>query len=365
MLFFLLILLTFAGTVLFAGGELTLAGVARAYAVVTGSVARDLSFSSGYDSVFAPMKSGVISAGSNGVAVYGLTGDEVARETFSMNRPALAANGMSAVIYDCGGRQLRVVDSTGVRARLEADGDIVSASIGKNGYIVVCTMSEGAYLGIVRVYQLRAGTLASVYEWYSGGDFVLSAAVSGDNKRLAVLTLGSAGGRVVLMRLASTRTDAEALLPGSAILEAGYLRDGTLLARSRDAVYAVSEDGALRRVYTIPEGMETLGWTTEGGNFAAIYVQSGGAEVGPRTLALIDGQDEPTVLELSGLETFVSLHASGDRVALLRSDGLWIYNQRLRALASYDGVAAYSEAYPTGGASALAAGARVGHIYKP
>ena len=200
--------LSFLAAMLITGrGKLTLDGIERLFEVSGPAEKTDgFSFESGFNNVFADMDGGFAVASTVGVQVFKSDGKKAYTEVYEMASPTICASGKIGAAYDLGGRALKVFDTTGVLGTMKTDGSIISASLGKSGSLAVCTQASGGYKARVSVY--RSGeydyTKPPSFYWDSGQGYVLSAAVSPDDKRLAVLTLTDKGSRIVFFSLDST-----------------------------------------------------------------------------------------------------------------------------------------------------------------
>ncbi|MDR1065388.1 MAG: DUF5711 family protein [Oscillospiraceae bacterium] len=338
-------------------GELLPPGLARAWDSLTGRDREALFlFEDGFDDVFADLGSAVVSAGTLGVAVYGGTGGETARESFAMANPAIASKGALAVVYDAGGRSVKVVDGSGVVASLPFESAVVSCSVGSGGIFAVTTRGTGVYKGRVEFFKLTGGVPEIIYDWSSRWP-VLGAAVSRSGKLFAALTLTAQGGRIVLMERRLEEPRGEYVHQGGTIFEMTFMDSGTLIARADKELISISENGEGRIIYDF-NGRELDGYSGDGGAFIVMHFARPG---GGGELVTVDERGA----ELGRLETssgLVWLSASGDRVAVLQSDGLDIYDRELRLVSSYPEASGASAAFPRGGGAASALGAREGRV---
>jgi hypothetical protein len=327
------------------GGELSAAGLARAWAAISGGGRETVFvFEDGFDDVFADVGDAVVSAGTSGAAVYSGTGEELSRESFAMANPAIAAapGGTLAVVYDSGGKSARIAGRSGITASLTLESEIVSCAAGRGGVFAVTTRGTGEYKGRVEFFRLSGGAPEKIYDWFSGEGPALGAAVSRSGKHFAALTLTARGGRIVLLDSGSTEPRGEYIHRDGAILELSYMASGTLIARADGALISVAENGEGRVIREF-EGRELDGYAC-GDAFAVMHFTraDGGGE-----LVSIDERGA----ELGRIETsrgLVWLSAAGDRAAVLRSDGLSLYDRELRLAASYPDASGASCAFPRG-----------------
>ncbi|MDR2420963.1 MAG: DUF5711 family protein [Oscillospiraceae bacterium] len=342
------------------GGELSAAGFSRAWAsLAAGGREAVFAFEDGFDDIFADIGDAVVSAGPSGAAVYDGVGEEMYRESFAMANPAIAAapGGMLAVVYDSGGKSARAAGRSGITVPLTLESEIVSCAVGRGGVFAVTTRGAGEYKGRVEFFRLSGGVPEKIYDWFSGEGPALGAAVSRSGKSFAALTLTARGGRIVLLDSGSTEPRGEYVHRDGAILELAYMASGTLIARADGALIAVSENGEGKVIRDFT-GRELDGYAC-GDAFIVMHLSraDGGGE--------LVSMDERGA-ELGRIETsrgLVWLSAAGDRAAVLRSDGLSLYDRELRLVASYPDASGASCAFPRGKTGAGAWGEGEGRIF--
>ncbi|MDR0446950.1 MAG: DUF5711 family protein [Oscillospiraceae bacterium] len=339
------------------GGELSLSGFTRTLNIFAGQGGNAVFvFEDGFDEVFADLGGAVVSAGKSGVAVYAKTGEELSRESFAMANPAIISGGALAIAYDAGGRGVRIADRSGIVASMTLDSGVVSCAAGRGGIFAVTTRASGEYKGRVEFFAMRSGVPEKIYDWYSGEGPVLGAAISRSGKRFAALTLTARGGRIVLLERGSTTPTGEYVYENGAIFEMAFTASGALLARAGDALISISESGAGEVIFAF-NGHKPDGYAT-GDSFAALHL------TGPAGGELVTVDERGVVLgRIETSRGLIWLSAEGDRVAVLRSDGLDIYDRELRLAASYPEASGASNAFPRGGKSAVVTGAREGRAF--
>ena len=283
-------------------------------------------FEVGRDRVFAALGDSVAAAGTLGVQVIDVGGNETLREAFRMSRPALREENGRAVAFDIGGTAVRVFSGRQIISSIEAGGQIVSASINKNGWFCVCTQEGGALRGVATVYN-DSGT--AVYRVSLASGYALSAALSPDNKNLAVLNLTDEGSRITIYQgLSKQEPDSAFNLNGGLILEMRYLSNGSLLAVSSDALVVLDKSGASSIFYEYFD--KRLGGYAFDGGYIALHLLDYGVGYGGRLVTLDEKGRQ--VGELATDRELVSISFGKGRLAVLRNDGLAFYDPELLEL---------------------------------
>ncbi|NLB29380.1 MAG: hypothetical protein GX823_04025 [Clostridiales bacterium] len=351
------------------GGGLSIEGAKRMWTVITGGAGdANFIFEEGFDSAFADLGGAVVAAGSTGVVVYDGNGAEVARDVLAVQHPTVASGAGVAVAYGVGGRGVRVADRTGIIASLTFENDIISCSVGTSSGVfaggtmfAVCTKSSGGYRGQVIIYRLAGSGPEEIYRWFSGEGYVLSAEIAPGNNEFAVLTLTPEGGRIVLLSRTGTDVRGEYIERGAAIIEMGYLKSGTLIARTADGLTAIDSAGGGTRIYSFGEKV-VAGYCDAGESSLAAYLESGAGGSAAGELVIIDERG----IELGKMSTsrsLVWLSSYTDRIAVLWDDGLGIYDRSMRLVVSYPEASGMRQGYSRGASRAVVFGNREGRAF--
>ena len=331
--------LTYVSVSLISGRGLSIAWLSDLFpSRETTKMAEEFSFDVGRDRSFADLDGSLAAVGTLGVQVLDMGGDETLRDTFRMSRPAIsAANGLG-IAFDIGGTDVRVFNKTKITSSFVASSEVVSASINQNGWFCVCTKGSGGYKGVATVYTDKGNPYYSVS--LSSG-YILSAALSPDNKSLAVLNLTDGGSRITFYNnLSSEAADNAFDLPGGLIIDIWYQTDGKLFAITAESLIAVDKSGAYDELYAFPG--KRLGAYALSESFFALHlldygVGYGGKLVTISTEGILIG-DLPTEHEL------VSISSGGGYLVALRNDGISFFDETL-------------DEHPPAGDTSVAAGA--------
>jgi len=282
-------------------------------------------FDVGRSRVFADLGGSLAAAGTLGIQILDAGGSETLRDSFRMSSPAISARDGRAVAFDIGGTSVRVVNGTGIVASIETNGAIVSASINRNGWFCVCTQESGGSRGIVRAYDDRG---RGVYEVNMATGYVLSAALSPDNRSLAILNLADDGSRITFYSLNSENADRVFSLPGQLIIDMWYLPGGDLLAVSTESLVIAGRDNESAELYGFSG--RRLGGYAFNGSFIALHLLDYGVGHRGRLVTLVD-----TGQLLGEIETdteIISMSAGDGYLAVLRNDNLVLYDDALNKL---------------------------------
>lgn len=120
-------------------------------------------------------------------------GTEFQNTQLGFRKPVLSANSRYVLVYDNGGNGLMVADSFSVLFETQLEDPIISAKMNDNGYIAVVTEGDG-YLAKVYVFD---SSFKEVYRYRSLNRYIMDAAISADNKGLAVSAMNIEGSNIV------------------------------------------------------------------------------------------------------------------------------------------------------------------------
>jgi WD40 repeat protein len=327
--------LSFLAAMLITGkGKLTLDGVRRLLdASGTTSKTDGFSFESGFNNVFVDMDGGFAVASTVGVQVFNGDGKKAYTEVYEMANPTICASGKICTAYDLGGRALKVFDTTGILGTMKTEGSIVSASLSKSGSLVVCTQASGGYKSRVSFYKSGEYDFAkqATFYWDSGQGYILSATVSPDDKRLAVLTLTDKGSRIVFFSLDSTDEKGSCTLTGRLALDIRYTEDGRVIAVCKDALVSAAVNGSVQVILEYPDKYLEA-YSGSGAGFTALFLSD--YMVGDQGRIVTVGDDGKKLGTLETQRKLLSVSARGGLLAVLYGDGVAVYDRNLKETAS-------------------------------
>ena len=293
--------------------------------------AEEFYFDAGDESVFADLDGSLALASTTGIQLFDRTGEAVAQETVILSSPAIYAEHGRAAVYDLGGTVFRMLDGSGIIYGMETEKPIISATVNESGYVALATQEDG-YRGSVTVYD---ETGAPAYKWYSGEGYVLLAAVSPDNKRMAALTLTDMGSRILSFHLDSEAKNVFYERSGKTLMDMKYTTDGTLLVLAEDALIGLDKDGTERYQITFSDRYLN-NYSMNSNEFTAVVLND--YQVGNQgQLLSVDG-DGYELGTLTFSRDVLCISAAGGYLAVLYSDGLTIYRDDMSEYAVYDDI---------------------------
>ena len=279
-------------------------------------------FDAGSGEAFAAAGKGLAVANGSGLELLDGEGTPVTSKLMQMERPVAAGCDDYAVFYDLGGTRLAVARFDGTVQELAVRGDILSATVSETGYLAVTTEYTG-YRALVTVYD---PTMTPVYEWYSSSAWVISAVVSPDGRKLAVLSYTASGSEVRFFSLTREEQLAYFAVANTVMLDVHWFSSDQLCAISSEEAFFFNADGQWKNTYTF-SGQYLVGYTFDGGNCAAFALSPYRAGTTATLVSLDPTGDELGTAEIHS--EIVCLSASNLEIMVLCSDGAILYNSTL------------------------------------
>lgn len=300
---------------------------------------------------------------SNGVQLYSGSGAVHLDLPLRLSSPAVSASGASAVVYDIGGTELRVLSARQevFSLSLPAEQQLLCAGLSGGGLTVIT--KEPGYKGVVTVYTPAFQPLMSLR---FSSRFITDAVMSADGKTVCVLALGQKEGSFEASLLLY-RTDAgetpffECPLGGGVPLMLRFMgEDFWILGESGLSVVGAAGASSGRYDYGEPflkgaalagDGFSALllGKYRAGTLAKLVTVDRTGAELGSRALD----------------EQILSLDAAGRYVAVLTAARLDIYTRDLTLYATLEGTKGARRAVMRADGTALLLSADTASLYVP
>ena len=276
---------------------------------------------------FACIDSGIIQSSQNGAHYYSFSGEQYAERVEVMEHPVLSASDSAAVVYDAGGQSLSLFrqHEESFSLSLEDNANILSARVNDSNWLALTTQEQG-YKGIVTVYDDHD---EKVIQINLSSTFVVDAAISPDNKHVAVVTMGQENGifQSTLLIFPMNNTEPSATLPlgNIAVLDLEY-EDDQIWVLGESQLLCVDSDGKDFVSYSF--GTSFLQGCSMGGDgFVSLLLSN--YRAGTADLLVTVGKDGTALNSLPLLGQVLSMDASGRYLSLLSSNGLETFTSDL------------------------------------
>ncbi len=319
------------------------------------------SYNGDQTSRFAALDGSLINLSGNQLLVINEKGKLLVEESIHFMAPTLAANENCAIAYDTGGNQLYLLSSKGILWTLESEGEILSAAINENNYITVVENKSGCKAAVY-VYN-NIGE--PVFEFDSADRFVMTAALSRDNRTLAAITMGQEDGRftsyLVLYRTNSEEPAKTAKIGSGAVFDVGWT-DGCFCIVAEDGLYFWETDGTQVGSYLF-NNVYLLRCCLKGNGYVSLLVSpyKSGSQC---TLLAVDTEGN----ELGACEIdseVLSFDSAGRYTAILCADELTIYDKAMQRVSNLADISEANQVLMRADGSAILAGATKARLYLP
>ena len=279
-------------------------------------------YETGAEQVFAAAGDGLAVASTSTVQLLNGSGELVFKQVSSYDTPAAFGSANGALFCDLGGKHSVFAYLSGESVELSPGGEILTAGVNDNGWFYLVT-AEAGYKALVSVYN---NACEKQYEWWSGSGYVLRAAVSPDNRSLAVLCAERDCTKLHIFSLNSETERASEQIDNALCYDLAWLGGDTLCAVGETGLRFFSGAGKQTGEYAL-EGRYLLDYELSRSGFAAVYVSDYRSGAGG-TLLTIAGDGR--VLGSAELERdAVSLSAEGKQLLVMTAGSLALYDQNL------------------------------------
>lgn len=309
---------------------------------------------------FASLEGSLLSVSAHQLSVLDETGKSVYEQTVKFQTPALLCGADRAAAYDVGGTTIYVLSAGGLLYQLDTAGEILSVALNDAGYLTV-TSNESGCKAAVRVYDASG---QPVFAYRSADRFIMTAALSGDSRTMAAVTMGQSSGvftsYVVFYRINSETPLTTTALTGSLVYDLIPM-DGRFCAVMEEQLCFMDDTGEVRAAYSYDGGY--LRRVCCGDGYAALLL--GRYRNGTQhRLVTVDADGQAlAVLDVDG--EVVSMSAAGRYIAVLFSDHMAIYDKNLTECARLDAVSEARQVLMRTDGSAVLAGSTEASLYLP
>ena len=318
-------------------------------------------YTSDRGSHFTALEGSLLIAAPSQIRLVGENGTLRFDESVHFQDCAIAEGKKTAAVYDLGGTDIYVLDSRGLVRHLTAEGEIISVTVNEKGYLAVTANGTG-YKAFVSVYDSVG---EPVFTFRSADRFVMTAAVSADNRYLEAVTLGQSDGvfanRLVTYRLDNKDPVGSRDLTGGAIYDVGTLGRG-FGAVAEDALHLFTAAGGWRATFTY-DGDSLRRCDMGGDGYATLLL--GHYQTGSQCRLVTVSENGEALASLEVDSDVLDLSAAGRYVSVLYSDHLTIYDRKLNECATLTNVSMAKEIMMRDDGSVVLAGAGAASLYLP
>lgn len=193
-----------------------------------------------------PMGRDVAVHTTGGVQIYNRNGALLNEIQTNFSSPIRVTREGKLLIYDLGGKSLRLYSKTDLLHEEVTEGNIFAADLSKNGRVAVATQTADALSRVV-VYS---PSMQLQYSWYTAECYLTEIKLSTDGRNFCVAGINAAedGSLICYLRFHNISSEAElgkVELPDELILEIGWVGSEAVQVVTVDAVYIYDSKGTL------------------------------------------------------------------------------------------------------------------------
>ena len=278
--------------------------------------------------VYAVMDDYLAAASGNAVSLYDDEGTVRARCEISGGQElTLKSRGDFLLVYEIGGTELTLLDSTGRERCTTAVTAVFDADLAENGSFAVLSAGDGCR-AVLEVYS-PSGELRLRHS--SATRNLCACAISPDGSYVSAVALGQEelelSSSALLFATDSTEPVGELPLGAQLVYDLAFLEDDRLCAIGETSLAFFTAEGILLRKYPENEG-DLCAYSFGDGFLAAVYDLYDQEACG---LMLLDTDGKNA--GFCRVTAPLSLNTCGSYTALLTADGLSIYDRALRTCA--------------------------------
>lgn len=308
---------------------------------------------------YADLDGSLLVASNNEITLLDDKGSAVYHTALQFSQVAVSARDGQAAVYDIGGRTLYLLDSGGLVRQMDLGGDIFTVEMGRGGKFAV-TLKKTGYKTTVSVYNGKGEPL---YDFNSAQNYLMTAAVSENGKYMAAAAMSQDSGSFVsslqIYKLTSEAMQAEGTIEGG-VYAIGAV-NGRFCAATDKALSFVKTDGTVT-AYDF-KGASLSRCSLGADKFAAVLLENY-ASGGQTHLATVNAAGEE-IAALTVDSEVLDMSAAGRYLAVLYSNKLVIYDQKLRECAVLEDVSSARRVLMRSDGAAVLAGTNAASLYLP
>ncbi len=292
----------------------------------------DISFEQNDHNRFHLLKSGLAVLSNESLTVYAMSGEQKSSVPLTYRTPSLSGTTSFLLAYDRGTTDFLVSNGTSVLHQAEAAAPIINANINKNGAFSIITDGPDCKT-LLSVYN---PSMEVVYKLHASEQYVIDAAISNNNKDMAVLSLsvdaGDFVGSVALYHLNEDAPYASHAINDCVPISAQYDSDNRIRVLCEDRVLLFKKDGTL--LCELPFVQEDLLSYTFGSSRHIGLLTDDYSAGGHSSLTFLP-RNETEPLSISFSEETLSISAAGNFIAVRSPDKIVVYNRKLELDRTY------------------------------
>jgi hypothetical protein len=278
-------------------------------------------------SLFLGMGDDLLIGTQSQIQVVSPTGTVKLKQSVTMSSPALNASGDYAVVYDVGGRELKVVKGETLlhELTLPEEESLLCATINEKGWVAVTSKASG-YKGVVTVYNRD---FESVLTIRLSSRYISDAVVTPDSRGVYLVSPGQADGafeNTLLYYTISSREEPTRTISLGSNVVLSIRSAGRCWILGDKSVMILDSSGVITASYDYKGQYLKMG-SLQGDGYAALYLSpSSSGSTGTLVTVGSDGRAYGA-LELDGQT--LAMAAQGKTIAVLTTNSIYTTDRNL------------------------------------
>ena len=300
---------------------------------ISGSAdAANISFVANEHNRFHLLQKGLAILSNEKLTVYSMSGEEKHSIPLTYRTPTISGSEKHLIAYDRGGTEFVVTNATSTLFQSEAEAKIINANMNRNGAFSMITDGPDCKT-LLSVYKPSFDVIDKLH---STEQYVIDAAISNNNKSMAVLALSASGdgfvGTVSFYHLDEETPYFSHSLTDIVPLSVQYDKDGRIRVLCENCFLLFDKNGTL--ITEIPfEQPELLSYTFSSSRLVGLLTNN--YSTGGNSMLTLLSRNDSEPLSISFREETLSVSAAGNFIAVRCPNKIVVYDRELQVDRTY------------------------------
>ncbi len=285
-----------------------------------------ISFDSNENNRFLLTNKGLFILAPDGLRVYNISGEEKNFIPLAYRTPAISGKNKSVAVFNRGGTDFIITNGENILLDAKAPAPITSMNMNKNGAFSLVTSGPDCK-SLITAYNKNC---KEIYKLYSSTEYVASAAISPDSKRMVTLSFtvenGQFVGKLMFYKLSEEAPYATVTLPDIMPLDVNFADSDDLTVLCQDRFIKYNANAEKKTEVLFNDGK--LSFTATGSNkLFAFILDNRSTDSSFELISCPRNAAQPYSIKFS--EEVYSLSSAGNYIAVQFLDKVVVYTSDL------------------------------------
>lgn len=257
----------------------------------------------------------------DGMHIYNMSGKEKSFTALTYHSPSISGSKKTVAAYDRNGQSFTILNDKKVLLQQQTDAPIINLTMNYAGAFSVITAGPDCK-SLVTAYS---SSMKELYKLHSAEQYILSAPISQDSKRMATLSFsassGQFAGQITFYQLDQEEPIASVSLADCMPISANFESSGDLVVLCEDRILRFSNNGEKKKEQLF-DGLSIANASLTSRSMASVLLDTYNVG-GYSKLLLLKGEKDAKVMNFS--EDVFSISSSGNYTAVTFSDRIVVY----------------------------------------